>query len=781
MIKSEEHQAVSKLEIGSFLVILFVGIYFGFYVYDESGFIEESTSVSIIQQQQNITESIHILSHISQTFESESSLDQLSSRKQIYTLVNKAVERVSVLKSPAKSLDEKNIHLLATTDSVLKDIKTWLSEGTELYPPDSAFVYELSTQRLHTSLKELRDEQLLINQEHLDIISSYHQQLGSFRGRILTLLLGTISLIVLVISLNMKHRQTQTKLAIERKLVSDAVNSLDEGVVITDNNDNCLVINDTLAKLCPKLNQKLQPGSPFEDAFARSINRCEMKLIDMQTHHLIEHNVVEDGTNKNETPREYLTESGVYLRITKRNTKNSGQIITFSDITYLKLTQKQLHQQATQDGLTGLANRNHFISKLEDAIVRCNRSGHKIALMVFDLDKFKQVNDTLGHAVGDELLISVANRIKENLREIDACARMGGDEFSAYLDQIKDVREVRITADRIIEQLHQRLEIDGIDVEVSSSIGIALYPDDAKDLNALMKHADSACYQAKQMGRNNYQVYNQDMKVRAMKQMTMESRLRRALKDNAFSLNYQPQMDLRDNKLIGLEAFIRWHDKKLGDVRPGHFIPLAEKTGLIAEIGEWVIREVCEQIRYWIDTGIAPIQVAINISAKQFRLQNLPKIIDKALSEFNIEPSMLALEITESVITEDLSTSVDTLKALSDRGLTLVIDDFGAGASSLYRLKELHIDALKIDQSFIKDLSVSQDAKQITGAIIAIAQKLHLKTIAEGVETVEQSILLKELGCDVIQGFLVQKPASPEALQHLLKSSNKPHAITHVA
>jgi len=772
MTHKDNHASVSGLEIGSFLVILLVGAAFGYFVYDKSGFVDEEVSLSLLSQQQNIAGIINNLESVNQTIAIESGYESIGSRQRVGAAILNAQAFIKQLKETSETLDKANTALFDDAEPVLEDIKTWLTDGTDQHPPDSELVYELSSQRLRASLETFLDAQVTINSDHRSTISAYHQQLERFRGSVLTLLLGAISLIILVISLNMKQRQTQSKLASERKLISDAVNNLDEGVVLTDEQDACLVINKTLEILCPQLNEQLAVGHPFEESFNRSIHLGDLKLIDVQTHELITPS--SDGSHREvdvEAAREYVTAAGVYLRITRRYTENSGNIITFSDITYLKLAQKQLHRQATKDGLTGLANRNHFISKLDDAIARSKRAGHKVALMVFDLDKFKQVNDTLGHAVGDELLRSVANRIRENLREIDVSARMGGDEFAAFLDQIKDTREVRITADRIIRELHQRLDIDGIDVEVSSSIGIAMFPDDADDLSALLKHADSACYQAKQLGRNNYQIYNRDMKVRAMQQMTMESRLRGALKESALLLHFQPQMELSNHTISGVEAFLRWHDPKLGSVRPDHFIPLAEKTGMIAEIGEWVIRQACQQIRAWIDEHGMHIQVAINISPKQFRLQNLPNIIDKALADFDISPSMLALEITESVIMNDLHAAVETLKELGNRGLTLVIDDFGAGSSSLYRLKELPIHALKIDQSFIKDLSTTRDAQEITGAIIAIAQKLHLKTIAEGVETREQLGVLKHLGCNAIQGYLLQKPSTATELQMLLAKS----------
>ncbi len=753
-----KYAVVSKLEVGSFIVILLAGVLFGYFVYDTSRFIGESDSLYLVKEQQNIAEVITSLDAVHKVFVFESGFEQAANRKNIRESVSIANSEIEKLKIANKNSHKQNLQLFLMVDPVIRDLRQLLNTDSEQNPPNSQLLYGLSTQRLNSTLKELRNRQSQVNRDQFGIISEYHKQLERFRGSILTLILGTISLVTLVISLNMKQRHSQSKLASGRKLISDAVNSLDEGVVLTNESDDCLVINETLNKLSPELNDQLKIGRSFEEAFAATINRGHLQLVEDQTHLLIENSAIADSTDNKATPKEYLSQSGKYMRVTKRNRKGAGKIITFSDITYLKLAQKQLQHQATMDGLTGLSNRNHFLSKLQDALSRSKRYGHKVALMVFDLDKFKQVNDTLGHAVGDELLISVAKRITSNLREIDVSARMGGDEFAAYLDQIKDIREVRITADRIITELHQQLKIEGVDIEVSSSIGVALFPDNADELSTLLKHADAACYHAKQMGRNNYQVYNRDMKVRAMQQMTMEARLRGALDEDSLLLNYQPQLELSSQRIIGMEAFLRWNDAKLGQVSPDEFIPLAEKTGLIAEMGEWVIRQACSQIRKWIDKNHAPVQVAINISHKQFRLHNLPVIIDKALNDFSISPKMLALEITEAVIMSDIHAAVETLNILGDRGLTLVIDDFGTGSSSLYRLQQLPIHALKIDQSFIKDIIKNKGARDITAAIIAIAQKLHLRTIAEGVETDAQAKILKDLGCDIIQGYLVDRP-----------------------
>ncbi len=753
---TEKFSAVSKLEVGSFIIVLLAGAIFGFFVYDESGFIKKDDSLNLIQQQQNTTEIITTLLSIKKIIVTDQSFEKLSTRQQLQRVVEDAKKQFEVMTENGFYSGNKLFDLV---NPLIRDLIKWTTSGTGEYPARSQFIYNLSLERLQNTLFELHRHENNIRSNHGKVITKYHDQLDGFRDSILTLLLGTISLITLVISLNIKQRQWQSRLAKGRLLISDSVNSLNEGVILTDKHDECLVINDPMVKLVPELSKRVKSGSSFEDAFNQVIHNGVLKLIEVQTHHLMKSNSDNNNAEQN-TSKEYLSKSGIYLRVTKRNLKNARKIITFSDITYLKLAQQELHQQATVDGMTGLSNRNHFLSKLQDALSRSKRHGHKVALMVFDLDKFKQVNDTLGHAFGDELLISVAERISNSLREIDASGRIGGDEFAAYLDQIKDVREVRITADRIIEVLHQKLEIDGIDMEVSSSIGIALYPDDADELNVLLKHADSACYHAKQMGRNNFQMYNRDMKVRAMEQMTLESRLRMAIEENALELNYQPQMDLKTQKLTGMEVFLRWNDSKLGNVPPNEFIPLAEKTGLIVKMGEWVIRQACAQLREWIDMNKSPLSLSINISSKQFQLQNLPDIIDRALNDYALSAKMLALEITEAIIMNDLNTASETLHELSKRGLTLIIDDFGTGSSSLYRLKELPIQALKIDHSFIHRLTEDEDAREITAAIIAIAQKLHLNTIAEGVETECQAKALNELGCDTIQGYWINKPMS---------------------
>jgi len=466
---------------------------------------------------------------------------------------------------------------------------------------------------------------------------------------------------------------------------------------------------------------------------------------------------------------EYVTREGLTLRITSRTTGDGGRVTTFTDITDLKETQKKLHQQANYDYLTGIANRSYYVVRLQEALAAAKRHGHKVALMQFDLDKFKQVNDTLGHDVGDELLITTAKRIKTNLREFDLAARIGGDEFAAILDHVSSEEEVVATADRIINELREVLEIDGAEIDFSASIGIAVFPDHASDIESLIKHADIACYRAKDSGRNNFKIYGSDMKAQAQQMQTLETKLRSAIELDELSLIYQPQMLLETSSINRVEAFSRWHDPVLGNVEPYKFIPIAEKNGLISKLGEQVLEKAYKQLSIWRDAGVDDVNIAVNVTKRNLFMPTLPEIIQELCSRYNIPASRLSFEITEDAISQDPAEAAKVLETLAALGLRIVIDDYGIGTSSLPRIKQLPIDALKIDGVFTEQITDDQSTRDIVAAIISSASSLRIETIAEKVETRQQADLLKEMGCTAVQGFYVGSPQPADQLFDKLK------------
>ena len=441
-----------------------------------------------------------------------------------------------------------------------------------------------------------------------------------------------------------------------------------------------------------------------------------------------------------------------------------------SDITDAKTHQDELARQANHDSLTGLPNRNLLWDRIDRACARTQRYGDFAAVAFLDLDNFKVVNDGLGHSLGDHLLRAVAARLESSLRSMDTVARMGGDEFVLVLSDHKSAQSVAGELRRIVESFSQPFAVDGRDVFITASIGVALYPQDAKDPESLMTSAELAMYRAKESGRNTYQLYTAEMQTRVTERLALEGKLRRALERGEFSLDYQPQVDLRSNRIFGCEALIRWNEADLGVVSPARYIPLAEETGLIVPIGEWVLRTACLQNKAWQNAGLPAVTMAVNISARQFREKNLLQVVAKILAETGLDPTQLELEVTESVIMHDAQQVIASLQSFRDMGTRLSVDDFGTGYSSLSYLKRFPVDRLKIDQSFVRDISTDADDAAIAQAVITLGHTMNLRVIAEGVETPEQLAFLRRNQCDEMQGYLFGKPMPADEFGRLLES-----------
>ncbi len=423
-----------------------------------------------------------------------------------------------------------------------------------------------------------------------------------------------------------------------------------------------------------------------------------------------------------------------------------------------KLADQHLNYLSHYDRLTGLANRELFQDRLEQAIVRADRNGNLVALLFLDVDRFKAINDTLGHKVGDELLCIVANRLQASVRKVDTIARLGGDEFTVVLEEISSPYDAEMVCRKIIESFEKPLQIQGRELYVTLSIGVTFFPQDATAVNDLLRNADTAMYRAKDEGRNKYHMFTADLNAQAVERLSIESALRHALDRDELFLCYQPKINLQTGGIAGVEALVRWRHPHRGLVSPVEFIPVAEETGLIVPIGEWVLRQACADATRWAELGLDEVDVAVNLSARQFRQGDLLKTVNDVLSEFGFDPNRLELEITESLLMQDMQASQIALYDLKALGLEIYLDDFGTGYSSLAYLKKFPIDALKIDRSFIRDIPGNTDDEAITRAIVALGQALRLKVVAEGVETDAQLGFLNREGCDEVQGFLFSKP-----------------------
>ena len=444
----------------------------------------------------------------------------------------------------------------------------------------------------------------------------------------------------------------------------------------------------------------------------------------------------------------------------------------FTDISQIKESEAKLAHLAHYDPLTGLPNRLLLSSRLEHAIDQARRQGNKVAILFLDLDRFKNVNDSLGHQVGDELLKAVTERLAHRLRAEDTLARLGGDEFVVLLERLDEPRDAAQVARAMLEALADPFKLSrGYEIYIGASIGISLFPDDGADVTQLIQHADVAMYQAKDQGRNAYGFYTQALTANANQRLEMETKLRRALERGEFVLHFQPQMDLPGGRLIGAEALVRWRQEGERLIPPGQFIPLAEETGLIVPLGEWVLREACRQWARWRREGRPSITLAVNISPRQFRQQDLAQVVARILAETGVPAAALELELTESALMNPGVDTEATLRELKGLGVSLAIDDFGTGYSSLAYLKRFPIDRLKIDQSFVRDISRDASGDELVSTIITLGRNLKLQVLAEGVETPEQRDFLALKGCDACQGYLFSRPLPAAEFAALLPSA----------
>lgn len=455
-----------------------------------------------------------------------------------------------------------------------------------------------------------------------------------------------------------------------------------------------------------------------------------------------------------------------------------GRVWNFRDITERKLLEKKLFQQANFDILTGLPNRSLLLDRIAQSITHAKNEKIIFAILFLDLDRFKFINDTLGHPFGDKVLIAVATRLKEILGEAITISRGGGDEFIIILNFLKRETDIVESCSVILNRLRDPFLIGGHKLNLTVSFGISFYPQHGVDPEILIRNADIAMYHAKELGRNNFQFFTEEMNKKVLTRLVMENQLRQALEENEFSIVYQPILSLKTGLIVSLEALLRWSHPKLVAIPPDEFIDLAEETGVIVPIGEWVLRNACLQIKACVEQGFTDINMNVNLSARQFKQSNFLEMIQRILEETNLEAKYLTLELTESIIMENIDETIRCLKKLKKMGIGVVIDDFGTGYSSLNYLKRLPVDKLKIDRSFIQDIPTHADDVAITAAIIALANRMNLKVIAEGVEKQSQLNFLIEHHCDEIQGFIFSEPLDAEScLEMLGKNKAKPYLL----
>ena len=567
-----------------------------------------------------------------------------------------------------------------------------------------------------------------------------------------------------------ERKTMEEALFVEKERAQVTLNCIGDAVICTDASGNITFLNIVAEKMTSWSRQEAN-GRPMAEVFQiLDANTREMTLNPMEisvekncTVHLPVNCILvrRDGS-------EVPIENSV-APIHDREGKPPGAVVVFRDVSAARAMALEMTHSAQHDFLTGMPNRMLLNDRVNQAIAWAQRHAKKVAVLFLDLDGFKHINDSLGHATGDKLLQSVAKRLVDCVRGSDTVSRQGGDEFVVLLTEVGHSEDAAITARRMLHTVAQAHSVDQHDLHVTTSIGVSVFPDDGQDAGTLIKNADTAMYQAKENGRQSYQFFKPAMNVRAVERQSIEESLRRALEREEFLVQYQPKVNLKTLEITGAEALIRWKHPVRGMVPPSDFIPIAEDCGLIVPIGNWVLREACKQARTWMDAGLPLATMAVNISAMEFRDEDFLDGVFRILRETGLDPAALELELTESVLMKRAESTQSILKILRGSGIQLAVDDFGTGYSSLSYLRKFPIDALKIDQSFIRQITTAPDETTIVTAVISMGRSLKLRVVAEGVETMEELTFLQAHQCEEAQGYYFSRPVLPEQFARLLK------------
>ena len=576
-----------------------------------------------------------------------------------------------------------------------------------------------------------------------------------------------------------ERKTMEEALFVEKERAQVTLNCIGDGVVCTDIAGMITFVN---------LVAEVMTGWSFQEACGRLMSDV-FKILDATTREPIA-NPMELAVGLDRTV--HLPSNSILIRrdgyeipiedsvapIHDREGLATGAVIVFRDVSVARAMAQQMTHSAQHDFLTGLPNRMLLNDRVSHAILLAPRHSKKVALLFLDLDGFKHINDSLGHPTGDKLLQSIGKRLVDCVRSSDTVSRQGGDEFVVLLSEMEQPEDAAITARRMLHSVAEAHSINDRDLHITTSIGVSVFPDDGMDAETLIKNADTAMYQAKENGRQSYQFFKSGMNVRAVERQSIEESLRRALEYQEFTLHYQPKINLKTGDITGAEALIRWTHPIRGIVSPAQFIPVAEDCGLILPIGIWVLHEACKQAREWMDAGLPIRTIAVNISGMQFRNDNFLHDVFAILSETGLDPACLELELTESVLIKRADTAASVLRSLRSRGVQIAIDDFGTGYSSLSYLTKFPIDALKIDQSFVRQISTTPGDVNIVTAVISMGRSLKLRVVAEGVETQEELSFLQSHSCEEAQGYYFSRPVPAQKFARLLETGIR-EAVLH--
>lgn len=769
----KQHILLSPLEILLILVLLGVTVGVGLYAQYTLVKVRQGLPAEILRQAGDLTLLIQDLAELVHAVE-VAVLDTEPKRREFIIVRNESLRnRLAIIQSYEFNNLVGAAAIYALVNPASEDIQRWLSTGLPGLPADSSLVMRLVEIRAQDAHNRARDLSLHSSATALELLDQESMRLERFRGGVLILLVCLVLLSLGVIGLFISQRRGEVRLALLRERLSDAIESIPHGFLLCDAKDHLVVCNEQYRQMYAQIREIAIPGTPFVQ-IVRAL---------FQSHLVIENeNRLEEAIAKRmarhtnpDLPFEYELRDGRRIRIYERHTSDGGTVAIHMDITDMHRDQERLQHMATHDSLTGLPNRSYLQQRLEQALARARRHEERIAVLYLDLDRFKLVNDTLGHHAGDELLQAVAGRLKSHLREEDTLARLGGDEFMVILEDLADFPNTEISAQRLIDALGQPFQVSDHEIFITASIGIAHFPEDGDDLNTLVQNADAASYQAKSEGANQYCLYTPELNKETDRRLKLENDLRHVLKREQLVLYYQPYVAINGVDLIGAEVLLRWQHPELGMIYPNRFVALAEEIGMMESIGEWVLREACYQYSIWQTQGVAPPRLSFNLSSRQLNQPDMLKMVAQVLSESGMVPDNLNLEITEAMLMEDRKENITFLCRLGAMGVHLSVDDFGTGYSSFGILKTLPLDTLKMDGSFVSNLTSSPNDRAIVEAIIAMADALDIKVLAEGVETQGQLELLREQGCAQAQGNYFSPPLPSWQFMEFLqgKSINK--------
>ena len=745
------------------LLLLFItlaAVSIGLFVQNTVKQVREGLPGQVLKQQKEIVNIVHDFSDIAHSIETRSHSQDASEVTRLLARLRSIEQRLDTIRTHYDFDDLAGAAAIhAVAKPALDDMTRWLKEGLSGFPPTSPQVTRLLRLRADGASRRIRDLFDESNARAHALIEQQEYRLERFRESLMLYLSAFGIFAASVVILFVRQRNAESRLATERKRLVDSIENISEGFALYDADDRLILCNERFKQVAPAVAPRVRIGATFLEIMGGVQKRYDDRLASRDVASFAER------LERHRNPRgsfEMNTVGDQTVRVSERKTRDGGTVAVYTDITDLKAANERLEHLASHDALTGLPNRSYLQERLGRALGRALRQEAKLAVLLFDLDQFKLVNDTLGHACGDELLRKVAGALEGCMRADETVARLGGDEFAAVLEDVSSWSEVSATAERALEALCRTFDVGGSEVLVTTSIGIALFPEDGHDAKTLLKNADAACYHAKSLGRNNFQFFTKEMNVQASTRLNLEKHLRNALERGEFYLCYQPLLDIESGKVSGMEALLRWECPQLGQVPPEDFIPVAEETGLIIPIGEWVLEQACRQNKAWRNMGLPPVKLSVNVSARQLRLKGLTEVVKRMVGRSGMDAAGLVLEITESTIMDNVERALRTLGEVHSLGVGISIDEFGVGNSSLGVLKRFPVDTLKIDRTFVRDITTDNDDFEIISGVTAMAHKLGMRVVAEGVATQAQADLVKKSGCDEIQGIWFHRPMSAD-------------------